>query len=206
MAIAIMILGESGTGKSSSIRTLDPSTTAIINVDNKPLPFRTKFDKSFSTDSAEDICICLDNAVKAKCTDIIIDDSQAIMSNEYMRRAKDVGYGKFTEIGQHFFTVLDKVRSLPNNVKVYFLHHIEVDQWGNTKAKTIGKMLDSVVTVESKFTIVLQTVVENGQYYFMTHNNGSNTVKSPFDMFEQDRIPNDLKLVSDTVDQYYTVF
>lgn len=206
MAIAIMILGESGTGKSSSIRTLDPQTTAIINVDNKPLPFRAKFEKTFATDNSQEICVALTKAVEAKCKNIIIDDSQAIMANEYMRRAKDVGYGKFTEIGQHFFEVLDRVRSLPNDVKVYFLHHIEVDQWGNTKAKTIGKMLDSVVTVESKFTIVLQTVVENGQYLFMTHNNGSNTVKTPFEMFKEDKIPNDLKLVSDRIDEFYTVF
>lgn len=206
MAIAIMILGESGTGKSSSIRTLDPKTTAIINVDNKPLPFRAKFEKSFVTDCADEVCLALDNAVKAKCTDIIIDDSQAIMSNEYMRRAKDIGYGKFTEIGQHFFEILYKVRTLPDSVRVYFLHHIEVDQFGNTKAKTIGKMLDSVVTLESKFTIVLQTKVDNGNYYFMTKNNGSNTVKTPFDMFKDELIPNDLKLVSDTVAMYYTVF
>lgn len=202
MAKAILILGESGTGKSCSMRNLDAETTLVINVDGKPLPFRNKL-KTVACDSAEQIVMIL-SETKAKT--IVIDDSQFIMANEYMRRAKEVGYQKFTDIGQHFFSILDAIRKLPDDVFVFFLHHTEIDQWGNTKAKTIGKMLDSVITLESKFTIVLQTTVSNGKYGFMTHNSGTNTVKSPFDMFKDDVIDNDLKMVRDTVEQYYTVF
>lgn len=204
MAKAILILGESGTGKSTSMRNLDADTTLVINVDGKPLPFRNKL-KTVACDNAEQIVMIL-NEYGPKVKTIVIDDSQFVMANEYMRRAKEVGYQKFTDIGQHFFSILDAIRKLPEDVCVFFLHHTEIDQWGNTKAKTIGKMLDSVITLESKFTIVLQTIVNNGKYGFMTHNSGTNTVKSPFEMFTEDVIPNDLKLVQETVEQYYTVF
>ena len=206
MAKSILILGESGTGKSASMRNLDVSSTLVINVDGKPLPFKSKL-KTVSGDNPEVICMTLRQVANdPKIKTVVIDDSQFVMANEFMRRCRETGYNKFVEIGQHFFTILDTVRSMPDDKTVFFLHHIELDQFGNTKAKTIGKMLDSVITLESKFTVVLQTAVVNGKYLFSTHNSGSNTVKSPMGMFADDYIDNDLKYVCDKLDEFYTVF
>lgn len=200
MAIAVLVLGASGTGKSTSIRNLDPKTTSIINVENKPFPFKAKFPKTLPTDNFATV---VEAMKKTDSKTIVVDDSQYIMANEFMRRAKEVGYNKFTDIGVHFFSVVEAVKSLPDDVIVYFLHHTEVDQFGNCQAKTIGKMLDSVVCLEGKFSIVLKTEVDNGQYYIRTHNGGNDTVKSPMGMFEEDRIPNDLTLVSKAIKDYY---
>ena len=98
------------------------------------------------------------------------------------------------------------ITMLPPDVIVYFLHHTETDgNTGRIKAKTIGKMLDNYVTLEGKFTIVLKTVVKDGQYYFSTQNNGMDTVKSPMGMFEEELIVNDLKMVDDTIREYYGI-
>lgn len=202
MAKAVLILGESGTGKSAAMRNLDPKTTLVINVDGKPFPFRAKL-PSVTCDNADNIVQAMKQS-NAKV--IVVDDSQFVMANEYMRRCQETGYNKFTEIGKHFFSILDCVRALPDDKTVFFLHHTEIDQFGNTKAKTIGKMLDSVITLESKFSVVLQTSVQNGKYLFSTHNSGANTVKSPMGMFDSDYIENDLKLVCDKLDEFYTVF
>lgn len=200
MAIAVLILGESGTGKSTSMRNLDPQTTSIVNVDGKPYPFKAKFPKTIVSDKSETIKNAL---LKTDSKVVVVDDSQFIMANEYMRRAKEVGYNKFTDIGQHFFDVVETVKQLPSDVIVFFLHHTETDQFGNIKAKTIGKMLDSTITLEGKFSIVLRTSVENGQYFFRTQNSGDDTTKSPFGMFETEKIPNDLKFVADKITAYY---
>lgn len=199
MGLGVLIIGESGTGKSTSMRNFKPDEISIINVDGKTLPFRNQFKKVIKTDKAADV---LELMQKSSSKVIVIDDAQYIMANEYMRRARETGFNKFLEIGQNMFNIVDCVKALPDDVIVYFLWHSEVSADGAIKAKTIGKMLDEKITIEGKFTIVLRTSVEDGAYKFLTQNNGQDTVKSPMGMFDGP-IENDLKAVDNIIREYY---
>lgn len=216
MATLIMILGESGTGKSTSIENLNPQETFIIQVVDKPLPFRGFKSKyplrnkenpagnRFISDRADKIIRILDTLNKEqKIKNVIIDDSQYIMANEFMRRAKEKGYEKFTEIGQNFYALIDKSNEMREDMNIIFLHHKEISEAGISKAKTIGKLLDDKVGIEGRFSIVLTTEIEDGNYYFRTQNNGSDTCKSPKGMFTDLRIPNDLDFVIKKIDEYF---
>ena len=200
MGIPIMILGQSGTGKSTSLRNFKPDEIGVINVSGKPLPFKSKL-KTIKTDKPEDI----EKVIRgAKAKTIVIDDAQYIMANEFMRRAKENGYQKFVDIGRNFWAIVNAViRETPDDTNVYFLMHTEMDANGNEKAKTIGKMLDEKITLEGMFTIVLKTAVKDGNYVFLTQNSGTDTVKSPMGMFKDMEIPNDLKLVDTIIREYY---
>lgn len=200
MGVPVLILGESGTGKSTSMRNFNAEELSVVNVDGKVLPFRNAFKKVLLTDDAEKI---ISSMQKTSSKVIVVDDAQYIMANEYMRRAKETGFTKFMDIGQKMFNIVDCVKALPADVVVYFLWHTEIGQDGTVKAKTIGKMLDEKITIEGKFTIVLRTSVEDGHYYFLTQNNGQDTVKSPMGMFEELKIDNDLKHVDSVIREYY---
>ena len=199
MGLAVMILGQSGTGKSASMRTLDPATFSLVNVARKPLPFRSA-KKSLDTD---DYSVISANLAKARSDTIVIDDAQYLMANAFMRRAKEAGFQKFSDIGLDFWNLIQLVSSLPAEKVVYFLGHTESDPSGTTKFKTIGKMLDEKITIEGMFTIVLRTHVQDGHYYFSTKNSGMDTVKSPIGMFEEDFIDNDLAMVDAAIRGYY---
>ncbi len=224
MANKILIIGDSGKGKSTSIRTLNPEETFIINVENKALPWKgfkkqyttlTKentFGNLVSTDNPETIMKIMDRVdADPKIKVLIVDDAQYVMANEYMRKALLKGYEKYSEINKNFFNIIDKVNSLKrDDLVVVFMMHSEVvdDGMGNkaVKAKTIGKMIDSTITLEGKFTVVLFADVERtkdgNKYYFHTENNGSNTCKSPDGMFNQTKIPNDLAFVIEEMKRY----
>lgn len=199
MGIPVMILGESGTGKSSSLRNFPDDELKIINVAGKPLPFKNKMEM-VNTDSYSIVKKEMRNTDKKS---IVIDDSQYLMANEFMRRATEKGYDKFTEIAQNMWDLVNSVKQLPDDVIVYFLTHLERDQNGNEKVKTIGKLLDEKITLEGMFTIVLKTNVNDGQYSFLTANSGHDTVKSPMGLFPTMVIDNDLKYVDEKVRDYY---
>lgn len=200
MGIPVLIIGESGSGKSTSLRNFSPEEIGVINVSGKPLPFRTKIN-SINTDNYT----VIEGALKkARIKSLVIDDCQYLMANEFMRSAKITGYQKFTDIALNFWTLIQVViKELPADMIVYFLGHVERDANGNEKFKTIGKMLDEKITVEGLFTIVLKTLVQDGRYLFTTQTNGSDTVKSPMGMFNTPIIDNDLKMVDQTIRNYY---
>lgn len=201
MALPVLILGESGTGKSASLRNFKAEEIKVINVEGKPLPFKNKFE-SFSSDNYVKILKSMQETTKPV---IVIDDAQYLMANEFMRRATERGYDKFTEIAQNFWNLVNKIKELPKDQIVYLLAHIERDQNGNEKIKTIGKLLDEKITVEGMFTIVLKTNVNDGAYTFLTQNSGHDTVKSPIGMFPNVAIDNDLKYVDDKIRNYYEI-
>ena len=201
MGIPVLILGASGSGKTASLRNFEPEEIGIFNVAGKPLPFRKKLPLVNNADYN-----LIEKVLrKANRQVYVIDDSQYLMANEFFDRAKEVGYQKFTDIGLHFRNLLEFViRFTPDDVIVYFLHHTEEDMNGRLKAKTVGKMLDEKLTVEGLFSIVLLTVVENRNHYFITNSDGNSTAKSPMEMFEP-KIDNDLKLVDQTIRRYYGI-
>ena len=199
MGIPVLVLGPSGSGKSASLRNFEPEEVGIFNVVNKPLPFRKKLP---TANNATYEMIAGSLKKKSKKT-YVIDDSQYLMANEFFDRAKEVGYQKFTDIGLHFRNLLQTViQQTPEDVIVYFLHHTEEDMSGRLKAKTIGKMLDEKLTVEGLFSIVLLTVAEGTEHYFLTNSDGSSTAKSPMEMFDP-KIDNDLRMVDQIIREYY---
>lgn len=202
MGIPVLILGESGTGKSASMRNFKFNDIGVINVAGKPLPFKTKH-HIVDTDNYIDIKKHMKSLVTNKIKRVIIDDAQYLMANEFMRRATERGFDKFTEIAQNFWSLVNEVKTLPDDTIVYFMAHIERDANGNEKIKTIGKLLDEKITVEGMFTIVLKTNVTDGVYSFLTQNSGHDTVKSPIGMFPGYAIDNDLKYVDEKIRNYY---
>lgn len=202
MGVPVLILGESGTGKSASMRNLAPDKYGLINVARKPLPFRSAAVRSLDTDDYPTITARI---ARATSDILVIDDAQYLMANEYMRRAKETGYQKFSDIGLNFWNLVQQVIGLPKQKVVYFLGHVETDQAGNTKFKTIGKMLDEKITVEGMFTIVLRTHVQDGRFSFSTVNSGQDTVKTPIGMFDEPEIDNDLAYVDAKIREYYGI-
>lgn len=210
MSIATLIIGESGTGKTTSLRNMSPAETLLIQAVKKPLPFRAQgwahFNKDhqdgniFVTDRSDDI---LSIMRKTRRKVIVLDDFQYVLANEFMRRSEEKGFDKFTEIGRHAWDIVSAANSLSDDVRVYILGHTQTDDFGKTKIKTIGKLLDEKIVIEGMFSIVLKTMVSDGRYLFATKNNGSDTVKSPIDLFDSDFIDNDLSAVDDAITHYY---
>lgn len=200
MATPVLILGFSGTGKSTSMRNFAPEDIAIVSVNGKRLPFRNKFKNVLNSDNYSEIKNFMKNT-KAKT--IVVDDSQYLMANEFMKRTKETGFQKYTEIGKNFWELIKTAEKLPDDVTIYFLHHPETGDDGMQKAKTIGKLLDDKITVEGMFTIVLKTAVVDKEYLFSTQTDGTDPCKTPMGMFSSSYIPNDLKFVDDTIREYY---
>ena len=199
MAVIVMLYGQSGTGKSASLRNFKQEDVAIINVSGKPLPFRSKI-QTYKTDDYMKI----DDAMKK--TDrksIVIDDATYLMADEFMRTAKVTGYQKFTDMALNYFRLVKNAAALPDDKIVYFLGHSDTDQNGMEKFKTIGKMLDEKITLEGLYTIVMKTVVADGRYMFSTRNSGQDTVKTPIGLFDDPLIDNDLASVDTKIREYY---
>jgi hypothetical protein len=210
MGIPVLVLGESGCGKSTSIRNLPVDSTVIIQPIRKRLPFRNSFTEMNkeggqikATDNAEMIIKLITGAAKAGKKALIIDDFQYVMANEFMRRSKEKSFDKFNDIGFNAWSIINHAQSVSGDMRIYFMSHVETDMTGKVKIKTIGKMLDEKITIEGMFTIVLGASVSDGKYTFLTQNNGSNTVKSPMGMFEDLHIDNDLNEVDKTIIEYY---
>lgn len=212
MSIATMILGQSGTGKSTSMMNLDPEKVLLVQPVKKPLPFRSKGWSLLSKSNPSGSIAVTDdsnrivNAINMTNKEIIvIDDFQYIMANEFMRRGAEKGFEKFTEIGRHAYDIIMAAIHGPDNKRIYILSHTQENDNGRTSIKTIGKMLDEKITLEGLVTICLQTAVISGQYVFTTQNSGMNTVKSPMGLFDQEHIPNDLAAVDAAICDYYNI-
>jgi hypothetical protein len=200
-AIGVLVLGESGTGKSTSIRGLPPEDTAIINVNGKRLPFRNaeKF-KVMNSDNYPKIKNAL---MKAKANRIVIDDAQYLFVNEFMANINVKGYDKYNALAKNFWDLVESLKQLEDNKIVYFLAHTETNQFGEVKMKTVGKLMEGLITIEGLFGIVLRTVVKDKSYCFSTQNNGQDTVKTPLELFSDELIPNDLMFVDTKIRDYY---
>jgi hypothetical protein len=212
MSIATMILGESGTGKTASLRNLDPAKTLLLQAVRKPLSFRAAGWATYSKAQKTGSVITTDNPAHIegamRTIDrpiVVIDDFQYVLANEFMRRSDEKGFEKFTDIGRHAWDILRAASDLSDTRRVYILAHTANDDAGRTKMKTIGKLLDDKITPEGLVTICLRTVVRDGQYLFSTQNNGSDTSKSPMGMFADMLIDNDLAAVDAAICDYYAI-
>lgn len=212
MSNLVVILGESGTGKSTSLRNLDPKETYIVNVLNKPLPFRgyknnyNRENKNyFECDKYTKILECLDTINKARphIKNIVIDDFTFLMNNEFMRRCKEGRFEKFVEMGSNVFETLELCKTFRSDLYCYILCHTEKDHAGIIKPKTVGKMTADYVGIAERVTIVLHTQIVDMQYKFLTQNDGVHVAKTPMDMFDDIYIDNDLAAIRQVIDDYY---
>lgn len=198
MGIPVLVLGASGTGKSTSLRNFKKGEIGVLNVGKKPLPFRGKLDVANTADYEVIKATLERNTFNAYA----IDDSQFLMVYENFAHAYEKGYDKFTIMATHFQELLRKVLDdTDDNTIVYFLHHVDYDDFGHMKAKTIGKMLDNQLPIESAVPITLITQTDGEKYKFIT--NGLPPAKSPMGMFENAEIDNDLRYVDETIREYW---
>lgn len=217
MAILTLILGECASGKTTSIRTLNPDETFIINIEDKPLPFRNfknnfrsapEGDKKvnyYASDNALKIVGAI-NKISQSRPDIkylIIDDFGYLMSNEFFSRASEKGFAKFSEIGQHAWIVLNALKNAREDLYGFLLAHNELTPDGKYKIRTIGKMLDEKCNIEGKFPHIFHALIVEGEYKFLTRNDGTHMGRSPLDMFKNDYIDNDLSKIIKVYEEYY---
>lgn len=210
MSYATLILGTSGSGKTASLRNFDPEKMLLIQPIRKSLPFPSKGWKEVSKDGGNILVVSnpaqiISAMKKTKREVIVIDDFQYILALMFMNRRNERGFDKFSDIGGAGFDICQTASELPMNKRVYILGHTETDEMGNTKIKTIGRLLDEKIVLEGMFTIVLRTNVESGNYQFQTQTNGSDTTKSPMGMFETQFIENDLNAVDERIKSYYQI-
>jgi hypothetical protein len=216
MSNSVLILGESGSGKSTSIRTLPPENTLIINVIGKPLPFRGykgKY-KALSADGKDGNYYHSDdpgkitrllkfiNDNRPDIQYIVLDDYGYTITNSFMRKAAQRGYEKYSDIGSDAFNVLEAVTSLRDDLFCFVMMHTEIDTHGKYKPKSVGKMIDQYICIEGKFTYVFTALVQDGNYVFLTNTDGHHLAKTSLGLFDELFIPNDLKLIADTIHTY----
>ena len=202
MGIAVLVLGESGSGKSASMRNFKKEDVGILNVASKPLPFR-------NTNGLVTVNKATYSMIKGAVTSpnrlsYVIDDAQYLMAFESFDKANIAGYTKFTEMAKNYEEMLRVIQedTSPDTI-VYVMQHIDTDENGKIKAKTLGKMLDQQLTIEGLFSIVLLAKADERRHYFVTQSDGTNPCKSPMGMFDDIEIDNDLKMVDDTIREYY---
>ena len=202
MASIVMVIGQSGTGKSTSLRNFKKGEASVINVSKKPMPFPCDIPVA----NVGNYKTIKELMLKTSSPAIIVDDCTYLLVNEYMSKSEERGFDKYTLMAKNFWELLNFcITELPDNKIVYFLGHSEKGDDGREHFKTVGKMLDNTVVCEGYCTVVLKTQVEDGKYYFCTHNNGYDTVKTPLGMFEEDRIENDLKAVDVRMREYFKI-
>lgn len=198
MGTSVLVLGHSGSGKSTSLRNFEPGTVGVFSCASKPLPFRRKLDmvptKSYGT-----ITQALQRNAR-KC--FVIDDANYLMQFENFAKAKDNGYGKFIDMALHFEQLLEAANGTDEDTTVYFLMHFDRQDDGYIKPKTIGRMLDEKLCVEGMFPIVIQAVRDEGGYAFLVQGEVNSPIKAPMGMFEQPRIDNDLAAVDTIIREY----
>lgn len=220
-----MILGPSGTGKSTSIKGLDPKETVVLNVLRKRLPFKgsgivynADNKNMFNVDEHTQIVNLL-NSIDQKAPhvkNVIVEDMTYVMRKEFFKRAKETGYGKYTELAQHFQQIISTCENMRENINVFFILHSEPVQSDKVtigfKVSTIGALIDNQYNPVEVVPMVLYSAIKydekgNATYGFYTHRCMEGTVeipaKSPADMFDDDFIANDLGLVVKAMNEYY---
>lgn len=182
------------------MRNFEENEVAIFNVSEKPLPFR----KKLPVCNTSDMRFIRDEIRRNTRNCYVVDDAGLAMTFFLFGKLNETGYGKFTQVAKDFYEMVQAaIRDTSDDTTVYFLMHVEQsDDGSEIKAKTAGKMIDSQLTLESLFSIVLYCVTDGKRHYFVTQSDGVTTAKSPMDMFPLE-IDNDLKAVDTVIREYY---
>lgn len=216
MSKSCLIIGESGRGKSTSMRNLDPSKTMLIRSILKDLPFeRAKEWKNYDKESKTGSIWTTDEADKIiklmrQCKEvlgrniIVIDDFQYVLANEFMRRNTEKGFDKFSDIGYNAWAILNVATQLNDDMRVYIMWHPDIEDDGRVKVKTVGKITERYTTPEGYFSICLRAIYQDEKYFFRTQTDGNDPAKSPMGMFDK-LIDNDLNFVDERICEYYEI-
>lgn len=198
-SVPVLLIGASGTGKSTSLRNFTRDEVAVINILGKPLPFKS----DIKAPKLDDYASILKAISGTKKKTIVIDDANYLITNEFMNKSSIKGFDKYNEIGSHFFELINGIKNIDGGKTVYLIMHEDTDENGNVKPKTIGKLLDDKINIQGMFTICIRSMFENGNYIFRLKTNGQDCVKTPFGMFEDEQMENDLKAFDKVVREYY---
>lgn len=207
MGIPVLCYGKSGSGKSRSLKNFGKDEIFLVNVIGKDLPFRGKFKYAMECDNYGKIMNALQ---KMPVKTAVIDDAGYLLTSAFMsgHSGPKSGGGAFelyNSIADNFWNMLRFIKKeLPKDVIVYILMHEDSNDYGTTKLKTIGKLLDEKVCIEGMVTVCLRCLTEDGRHFFRTQSDGSDISKSPEEMFPLE-IDNDLKFVDDTIRSYYEI-
>lgn len=207
MGLGVLVIGKSGSGKSTSLRNFKKEEIGIINVIGKPLPFENVNDlQTIDTDNYADIKKILE---KCKTKSIVIDDAGYLMTNQFMRKHTNVGggnavYNLYNDIADNFWRIIyEEIRALDKNKIVYVFMHETKNDFGDISPKTIGKLTDNTVCLEGLFSVVLRAKKVDKNYYFFTQSTENDVAKTPMGMFKDLYIDNDLKVVDDVIRKFY---
>lgn len=198
-SVPVLLIGQSGSGKSTSLRNFKGDEVAVVNVLGKPLPFKSDI-KAGKCDDYATILKAIANTQKKT---IVIDDANYLITNEFMNKSSVKGFDKYNEMGNNFFNLINGIKNIKGGKTVYLIMHEDTDENGYVKPKTIGKLLDDKVNIQGMFTICIRSMFDNGNYIFRLKTNGQDCVKTPFGMFEEESMENDLKAFDEVVREYY---
>lgn len=199
MGVSVLIIGRSGSGKSTSLRNFEPNEVGVFDVAGKPLPFR----KRLNVVHKAGYNVIHQALKKNKLRAYVVDDANYLMAFQNFALANQTGYGKFTTMAVNFEQLLESANSTNEDTITYFLMHPEYDEQGRMKPKTIGKMLDNQLCIEGMFPIVLVAERMEDGYRFITQSDGQTCAKSPIGLFDSSTIDNDLKSVDSAIRDYW---
>ena len=198
-SVPILLIGASGSGKSTSLRNFKKEEVAVVNVLGKPLPFKS----DINAPKCDDYNVILNSIKNTDRKTIVIDDANYLITNEFMNKSSVKGYDKYNDMANNFWNLINGIKNIEGGKTVYLIMHEDTDENGNVKPKTIGKLLDDKCNIQGMFTICIRSMFDNGKYIFRLKTNGQDCVKTPFGMFENEEMENDLKAFNNIVREYY---
>ena len=204
--IPVLIIGKSGAGKSASLRNLPGDDTVIVNVLGKPLPFRS----DLTVIQCSDYGKIVGSIRRGNFQRCVIDDAGYLITNQFMTKHAETGagnavYALYNQMADNFWSLIRCIQEAPGSARVYVIMHEDVEDNGNVKPKTIGRLLDEKVCLEGMFTICLRAVISSGKHVFRTQSDGFDVAKSPMGMFDSEEIDNDLRAVDAAICEYYGI-
>ena len=205
MGECVFVYGKSGSGKSRSLINFGEDEIFLVNTIGKRLPFRSKFKYEIKTDDFGKI---VNGLRKMPTKTAVIDDSGYLMTNAFMRghsapKSGSSTFDLYNDIADSFWSLITVIKNeLPDDVIVYMIMHEDTTDYGETKLRTIGKLLSEKVCIEGMSTVVLRCVVRDGKHLFLTQSDGNDISKSPEGMFDRE-IENDLKSVDSKIREFW---
>ena len=205
MGLVVLVYGKSGSGKSRALKFFGQDELLLINVEGKELPFRNNFKYICRTDSVDTIIAQLN---KMPCKTAVIDDAGYLMTHHFMNnhRSKkgNASFEMYDDIADTMYFLVRRIKNeTPDDVIVYIVLHEDTTETGDTKLRTIGKLIDNKVCLEGMVTICIRCMSDNGKHFFRTQTDGFDITKTPEDMFSEVEIDNNLKFVDDTIREFY---
>lgn len=205
MGVPVLVYGKSGSGKSRSLKNFAEDEILLINVEGKQLPFRKKFNYVLKSDNLN---LIIEQIIKMPCKVAVIDDAGYLMTHHFMENHKakkgNASFEMYDTIADTMYQLVKRIKdNVPEDKIVYIIMHEDTDDYGQTKLRTIGKLIDNKVCLEGMVTICIRCMSDGGRHFFRVQTNGSDITKTPEDMFEKPEVDNDLKLVDQVIREYY---